>query len=102
MKSIFKSKIKCIHCGGNFKRKIEREKVKYCCTNYNVGKCDKRVILEESFLIGLLEKRFQRELTHEEIMKLVDRIIVEEKLLFEIELTDGSQSILFGRNLVRY
>jgi hypothetical protein len=102
MKSLFAKKLICKHCNGFFKRKIERGKVKYCCTNYNAGKCGRRIIIEESFLIMCLEKRHNRKLSHVEIGDLVSRIVVEDKLLFEIELSDGSESIYYGTNFIRY
>lgn len=102
MRSLFYKKITCKHCKGYFKRKLERGKVKYCCTNYNVGKCDRRVVMEEEFLINCVEKRYNRKLTQDEVGELVSRIVVENKLLFEIELSDGSESILYGEKFIRY
>jgi hypothetical protein len=58
--------------------------------------------MEEEFLINCLEKRYNRKLTNDEIGELVSSIVVEDKLLFEIELSDGSESILYGEKFIRY
>jgi hypothetical protein len=103
VKSLFQRKIFCKICICSYKRRVERGKVKYCCSNSEIGKAThKRVVIEESFLIQCIEKRFNRQLSHEEIRQLVDRIEIEDKLLFEITFTDGSESILFGKQFIRY
>jgi hypothetical protein len=102
VKSLFGKRLVCSHCKGYFKRKLERGKVKYCCTNYDAGKCDRRVIIEELFLIMCLEKRYNKKLSDDEVGELVDRIVIEDKLLFEIELSDGSDSIIYGEKFIRY
>lgn len=93
---LFSKKIKCIHCGGNFKAKTERGKRKYICSTYdNYGKC-KRIPIEEDFLKQVIKKRFGENITDEEIKNKVERIEVEDKLLFKIYLKDD-QPIIYGR-----
>ncbi len=98
---LFSKKIKCKHCGGNFKSKKERGKRKYICSRYdNYGEC-RRVIIEEDFLIGVINKRYGKELSEKEIKSKVDYIEVEDKLLFTIYLTD-MEPIVFSRHNIIY
>ena len=102
MKSLFAKKIICKHCNGFFKRRIERGKVKYCCTNYEAKKgCTKRIPIEEDFLLAVIEKRFQRKLSESEIKELIEKIEIEDKLLFTIWIKD-QEPIIYGRNHIVY
>jgi hypothetical protein len=99
--SLFKKKVICVHCGGFFKRRKERNKYKMICSRVdNYGDC-KRVVIEEDFLISTLEKRFGRELTDVEIVEVVEKIEIEDKLLFKIYLKD-QEPIIYGRNHIVY
>lgn len=90
----FSKKIKCKSCSKNMKFKRERLIPKYICSSYdNHGKC-KRTIIEEEFLKNLIQRRYQKEMTEEEIRDVVDYIEVEDKLLLEIHLKDGTDPIL--------
>lgn len=102
-KSLFARKIKCQHCGRTFKKKTERGKIKYVCSSYDLkGECI-RIPIEENFLIELLHKRLNQEVTRELIDEHVDVIIVEnvDPYLLEIHL-HNQESILFSKNLIRY
>lgn len=102
-KSLFAKKIKCSHCGSGMKRKVERGNIKYVCSLYdNKGECI-RVPIEESYLIGLIEKRLNQKVTRELIDEHVKMIMVEnvEPYLLEIHF-HNQESILFSRNLIRY
>lgn len=55
--------------------------------------------MDESFLIQVLEKRFNKTLTPEEIIENVIQIEVEDTLLFTIKLKN-QESIVYGRNKV--
>lgn len=103
MRSLFFKKIKCKHCQGGMRMKKERGKVKYICSKYsNDSKsCTREALIEENFLTCLIYKRYG-ELTKDEIREIVDQIIIENSLLFEITFTNGDESILFSRNHIRY
>ena len=89
-KSLFYKKIKCEICGGNFKLKKERGTNRYLCSNYDNGKnCTERITIEESKLVRLINKRYGRELTEEEIREVVVEIIIRSDRLFDIHLTEG-------------
>ncbi len=101
-KPIFSRKIKCKHCGGNFKSKKERNTRKYICSNYdNYGKCV-RIPIEEDFLKELITKRFQKEMSNEEMSEIVDEIIIEDKLLFEIHFKNSDKPIIFSEKYIQY
>lgn len=100
---MFSKLITCKHCGRNFKAKIENKKRIYVCSSYdNYGKnsCERNAI-EENFLKGLVQRRFQREMTDEEIRDVIEYIEVENSLLLEIHLKD-QESIMLGRQTIRF
>lgn len=98
---LFSKKIKCLHCGGNFKARKDRNRRVYVCSRYdNYGEC-KRIPIEEDFLKNTINKRYDFQLTDDEIKNKVERIEVEDKLLFTIYLKDDDP-IVFGKNFIRY
>ena len=100
-KSLFNRKLICVHCKGYFKKRTQRNKSIYLCSRVdNYGDC-KRIPVDEQFLISAIEKRVQRKLTHEEIRDMVDRVEIEDKLLFTIYLND-QEPIVYGRNQIIY
>lgn len=103
MKSLFQKKIKCFHCLGSMKQKIERGKIKYVCSKYSNDStsCTRKALIEESTLSCLIYKRYG-ELSNDEVREILDEIIVESNLLFEIKFVNGDESILFSRNHIRY
>lgn len=83
------------------KKKTERGRVKYLCSTYdNYGKCQRNMI-DENFLIELIEKRFEKEATRELIEDYVDEIVVENKTLLEIKIKD-QESILLTKKHLRF
>ncbi|MCM3110061.1 zinc ribbon domain-containing protein [Lederbergia lenta] len=101
-KPLFSKKIKCSHCGKNFKAKLEKGKRKYVCSSYdNYGKCVRNVI-EEDWFRDLIEKRYRKEeLTNEEIRERVDWIEFENKWKFVIHLKND-KNIIYGDNFIQY
>lgn len=98
----FRSKIKCKFCNKNYKKRKDRNKVVYICQSYdNYGQC-RRTPIEDEFLRSLLTRRFKRELSDEEIAEVVDFIIVENSLLFEIYFTNSESPILLKQNSIQF
>jgi hypothetical protein len=97
--SLFHKKIKCVHCGGNFKARKDNGKTLYICSrisNYGADSC-RRIPIYEDFLLSVLEKRFQRELTNEEIRENVLHIEIVNKMLFTVYLKD-QEPIVYETN----
>lgn len=103
-RSLFYKKIKCFHCGGNFKVKRERSDRKtYLCTLYDTtGECQRNVI-EESYLVELLERRFNEPITPQLVQKEVIGIMIEntKPYLLEIQLRNQSP-IIFSRTGIKF
>lgn len=99
----FKGKLRCYYCNGGMKKKNERGKVKFCCTNYDLrnGKCNVRNIVEGSQIRSVIQNRYG-EVSDEQITEIINEIIVRDKLLFEIKVNTGEESILFSENHIRY
>ncbi|PAV30149.1 hypothetical protein CIL05_06695 [Virgibacillus profundi] len=102
--ALFSKKIKCAHCGGNFKSKMQRGKRIYLCSRYDArnGSCNKRVALFEQFLIDVINKRYEikwgRVLDEDEMRDKVVEINVEEKNVFRIRLADFEEDIIYSEN----
>lgn len=99
--SLFHKKIKCMHCGGNFKARKDNGKTLYICSrisNYGAGAC-RRIPIYESTLKEAIFRRFQRELTDEEIRENVIHIEIENKMLFKIFLKD-QEPIVYETNRI--
>ena len=90
-KSLFYKKIKCgiNNCGSNFKLKKERGTNRYICSYYDNGKGCQRITIEEGKLVRLINKRYGKELTEDEIREVVVEIIIRSDKLFDIHLTEG-------------
>lgn len=99
--AMFSKLIICSRCGSRFKTKKERAKIKYICSRYdNKGDC-KRIPMHEEFLKEVIDHRFKRELTEEEIRENVLHIEVENKMLFKVYLKD-QEPIVFEENRIIY
>lgn len=99
-KSLFYKKVKCFHCGGGCKKKKERGKSKYICSNYdNYGKCQ-RIIIDEDKLIKAINRRFRREVSEDEIKNIVSEVIIKNSQLFDIILTEGNPISYHERGIV--
>jgi ssDNA-binding Zn-finger/Zn-ribbon topoisomerase 1 len=103
-KNPFKSKIKCKHCGKNYRLKIERGSRKFICGGYhNKNGCKNRVVIQEEFIRDLIKRRYrEEEISNDKIVKVVDYIEIESKLMMEIHFTDGSEPILLKGNFLQY
>ena len=101
---LFSRKIKCKHCGKNYKGKKERGRRIYICSSYDngTGNC-KREVLSEEDLVELLLRRYGKEfeITKENIQNTVENIIVEDKWTFTINLKND-KPIIFGDNFIQY
>ena len=103
MINLFRSKIRCFHCGKNYKRKVERGSVKFFCGGYHNGNgCKERIIIFEKDIVELINKRYGKILTDGKIREVLDYIIIEGKLLFEIHFKDENEPILFKENYIQF
>lgn len=99
-KSLFYKKIKCAECKSNFTMKREKGKKKYICSkHHNFSSCVRNVI-EEDRIVRLLEKRFDRKLSEDEIREFVVEIIIRSELHFDIILTEGRPISFHERGIV--
>lgn len=88
--------IKCENCGRNFKAKKERGIRKYVCSSYdNYGECQ-RTVIDQSFIIELLKRRYGEgfEFSKSNIKQTVESIIVKDKYEFTINLYNDKPIIL--------
>lgn len=100
-KSLFYKTIFCSHCNKGMKKKNERGSIKYCCSSYENYKTCQRTIIEEDYLIELIHKRFNQEVTREVIETHIESILVEDKNLVEIFIKD-QESILMSKTHLRF
>ncbi|KON87324.1 hypothetical protein AF332_11135 [Sporosarcina globispora] len=99
----YKSKIICSKCKKRYKKIIESGKVKFICGGYsNNNGCSERTVISEDFIRGLINRRFQKELSDEEIRDVLEYILVEDKLLMEIHFNDRSEPILLKGNFIQF
>lgn len=103
-KSLFYKKIICLHCGGNFKRRKNRNKYVWVCSRVdNYGDCV-RVQVNEEFLISTIQNRYELRgvdiPTKEDIRNKVDCIQVRDRYLLTIKLKDFEDEIVFGENVI--
>lgn len=102
-KSLFYKKIKCKICNGKggFKKKVERQKrIIYVCSNYENKKTCRRIPISEELLKSLINKRYNRELSDEEIRNVVVEVIIKSELYFDIVLTEGKPISFHERGIV--
>lgn len=94
----FRGLIKCLDCGKNFKRKLERGKPYQVCSGYaNYGKnyCSYNPLSEEELMLTIskhfvvLGRRIEGE-----IRDYVKKIEVKSGVGFTIYYRDGSKSII--------
>jgi hypothetical protein len=89
IKSLFYKKILCGKCGSNFKLKREKGTKRYVCSFYDNGKGCKRNAIDETMLVSLVNKRYGRELSEEEIREVVVEVIIKNEIHFDIILSEG-------------
>jgi len=91
----------CYHCGSNYKLKRERGVNKYICSAYdNKGTCI-RITFQEAYLIELIEKRLNKKVDATLINEHVEKIVIEDKFLFEIFIYN-QETILFSKGGIRF
>jgi len=101
--ALFSRKIECLNCGKNFKAKRESKRVVYCCSTYdNLGRehCERNAISEED-IVELVNKRFDRELSIEEIEEVVEHIEIQNRWQFKIRIKNDIP-IIFGDNFIQF
>lgn len=99
----YKSKIHCSKCGKKYKKIVESNKVKFICSGYsNKNGCTERTVISEEFIRGLINRRYQKELSDNELLDVLDYIVIENKLIMEIFFKDGSESIQLKGNFIRF
>lgn len=99
----FRSRIKCKHCLKNYRLKVEKGTRKFICGGYNNGTgCTRRLVVMEDFIRGLINRRYERELSDEEISNVLDYIEIEDELIMEIHFTDGSIPILLHGTFIQF
>lgn len=99
----YKSKIICSKCGKKYKKIIESGKIKFICGGYsNKNGCTDRTVIPEEFIRGLINRRYQKELSDEELVSVLDHIVIQDRLIMEIFFTDGSDSIQLKGNFIRF
>jgi hypothetical protein len=77
---LFTKLIRCGRCQSNFRRKIEKGKVKYICGLYHKdSSACVRIAVEESYLMELLSRRIEGELTRDKLLEEVDYVEVFDK-----------------------
>lgn len=100
MKSVFFKKIKCV-CGSNFKSKMYRNRKCYICTSADKKLCDRRIPIEEDFIKDLIYRRLGQ-VSDEEIVKVLDRVMVREQWDIEVYFKDDSIPIKILGNHNQY
>lgn len=103
MSNPFRSKIICSKCKKRYKKIIESGKVKFICGGYsNNNGCKEREVVSEEFIRGLINRRYSKDLTNEELTEVLDYILIENKLIMEIFFKDGSESIQLKGSFIRF
>ena len=94
--NVFKKKIICAYCG-KFHKRASGSYYFSCSTydNYGKDKC-KRNPIDQDEIIELLTRRFNKELTDEEIKHEVTLIKISEEELY-IELANDKPIIVTGK-----
>lgn len=98
---LFSRKIKCAHCGKNFKSKMERRRRVYICSSYDNYNLCERVVIPQGLIVDLINRRSRRVLTEEDVRGLVELIEIESANKFKIHLKD-QEPIIFGDNFIHY
>lgn len=94
--NIFKGKIKCLNCGKNYKKKMERKQVVFVCSGFaNYGKefCSYNPIKQED-LLYTIQKHI--DLSNKKVDKLEEYIsLIEVKGKgYKVTYKDGSESLI--------
>lgn len=94
MKNVFRSKIKCMRCGKNYRLKIERGKRNFICSGYhNKSGCTERIVISEDFLIEFINRRLKmgsREEFEKKIDECLDQVQIHDKRQFRVLFKNGT------------
>lgn len=102
-KNPFKSKIICKRCEKKYRSLTERGRKKFICGGYHNGNgCSERIVIEEDFIRDLINRRYQKDMSNEDILIVLDYVIVENKRLMEIHFKDGSSPILLKGSFIQF
>jgi hypothetical protein len=99
-KSLFFKKIKC-QCGSNFKHKKYRSRSCYICTSADKKQCDYRVPIEESFIKDLCYRRLGQ-VSDEEIVKVLDRVLVRDRWDIDVYFVGDSKPMIIRGQFNQY
>jgi hypothetical protein len=81
---------------------MNRKKKCYVCSKAsNYGTCEFKPI-EEDFLKELITRRYQKEMSDEEIREVTEMVMVNDKWDIEIYFTDGSDPILIKGKFMQF
>lgn len=86
--------IECSYCGKSFKTKKERNKRKYLCPSYDNKKECVRIPISEKWLDELIEMRFRKKLSDQEIKKEIDLIKVDKQSITIQYKNDSEPTII--------
>lgn len=100
--NLFKKKIVCGYCGKFHIGKNERGKLKFVCSKYNKNskECQRNMVTNEQ-LLELLDMRFKRLLTQEEINLLINYINVTDNKI-EIILNNNQEPIILSETFAQF
>lgn len=102
----FRSKIRCYHCGKNYKLKREKNVEKFICSGYDLGNpsCKKRIIIWKAELMEIINRRYEirlnRKILEDELKDKLEYIIIEDRDLLWIKLKDFEDEIEIGRKRI--
>jgi ssDNA-binding Zn-finger/Zn-ribbon topoisomerase 1 len=100
MNNIFKGLIRCKKCQKAMKYK-KRDNTYICSTYDNSrGSCE-RVTVKVDFLKNLLDRRFDKDMSPEDIREVVEFVEVDGRLIFEIGIREDKNIICAG-NFIQF
>jgi hypothetical protein len=99
----FKSKIRCRKCGFNYRRKMEKGTEKFICGGYSkkLG-CAERCVIKGEFIRDLINRRFDRELSDEELAEVIDYIEIESEIIMDIHFKGKHEPILLQGSFIQF
>lgn len=101
-KSLFYKLIKCGLCQSNYKSRMNRNKKCYVCSKAsNYGTCEFRPV-EEEFIKNLIERRFQRKMSDEEIREVTKQIVITDKWDIEVYFNEIDDPVLIKGTFMKY
>ncbi|MGD7047105.1 hypothetical protein FZC83_02480 [Rossellomorea marisflavi] len=99
----FKSKIYCTKCNKKYRRKMEKGVEKFICGGYSKGiGCTERIVIKGEFIRDLINRRYERVLTDEELEQVVERIDITDEIIMDIHFTDDQDPILLQGSFIQF